>query len=225
MSKLVHQSSTRWAQDEESSDEEILPHDEEEEEDDEEEEEEEEEELEINDLNISLKTSIMESKPLPKPKSTNLSKKERKELQKKEIDELDSILSEFGASPVVTQPANIDPPSTSTMKVEDSTDISNDQPTNASNDKKRKKKKSSSKSTNGDNSASAEVTPSDDVPAVVVDVTAALKNKLKKSNKKGNNVPIAVQEALKASAATAESKSRKKEMLKAKKQSYNEFSI
>lgn len=218
MSKALKSSMASWAQDEDSSDEEVLLHDEEDE-DVEEEEEEEEEEVEIHDLNISLKTST-EVKPIAKPINTaNLSKKERKELQKKEIDELDSILSEFGA------------PVTSSIPV-DSSDIEeknnnhivvNDAPSVPPSDRKKKKKKSSSKSPNNENVDKEP--PVEDTPSIVTDVTAVLKNKLKKNSKKSNNVSIAVQEALKATAATSDSKSKKKEMLKAKKQSYNEYSI
>ena len=207
-----------WAEDEESSDEEMLLHEEEEEEGDEEEDEEEddEDELEIHDLNISLKSS-MEAKPQQKSKPYNLSKKERKELQKKEIDELDSILSEFG-NPVASAAAIV----TTSTRVEELKDP-HDQSCVASTDKRKKKKKPSSKPLIGED-ANVEVQV-EDSSTVVVDVTAVLKNKLKKSNKKANHVPIAVQEALKATVVTTESKSKKKEMLKAKKQSYNEFSI
>jgi hypothetical protein len=164
---------------------------------------------------VDLVASVSESKPAVSKAKTPaivvpLTKKERKEQQKKEIDELDSILSELGAiaTPTVSMEASAPPVTEEQVPKGD--------------DKRRRKKKAKAPQTETQTQAE----PADEVEAqpVAVDVAAVLRSKLKKPKKVPKNTSTAVQEALRSLEAS-DSKLKKKEAQKAKKQTYNEFSI
>lgn len=119
-----------------------------------------------------------------------LSKKDKKELQKKEIDELDSILSELGVLGQVEPTLEV-----VVESVVDSEGLIN------STDGKKKKKKKTNRTVHGNSEGIESIVEESEVSEVsVVDIAALLKSRLKKGNVKGNVAKSdAVLEALKAS--------------------------
>ena len=158
-----------------------------------------------------------------KPKErdvTQLSKKERKELRMQELDDLDSMLAEFGTVSAENHDSNA-----KSEPVEVTTTEGNDGNDDKKVNKKKKKKSAASKQTDVSGAPSGEiaaVTPKDDQVDVFVDVAAVLKNKLnkQKSGKKAPTVPSAAAVALKEAAGGDGKKKKKKDNAKFSEYSY-----
>lgn len=161
------------------------------------------------DLLISVQSNTKKNVK-PSTQRKNLSKKEQREQQLKELDNLSSILKDFG----VTEDT------AASEAVVNDVQGPSDEVDNEKLKKKRKKKTATGHSKEGEgSSAPAGAVES---PAGPVDVASVLKAKIaaKKGSKKVSSDPqkIAVAEALKASEAAKKSK-KKKDLSK-----FNEFS-
>ena len=147
---------------------------------------------------------------------SQLSKKERQEIRKKELDDLDNLLAEFGSSPKPEEPSKVDEPIVDNV-VDSSAGVSK------SSSKKKKKKPQGSQAASGTTDASEAAVASVSDATEPVDVAAILKSRTKKSVKKGalgDAKSIAIAEALKEKGNASKS-GKKKEKSKA---GYNEFS-
>lgn len=155
--------------------------------------------LTSNATNVPDTDNIKQKKPLAK----TLSKKEKKQLREKELDDLDSLLADFD---VQVNDKEAPSGSTTTSDVAKEGSIS-------SKSKKKKKKKGSTPPKESDKT---EYSSSE----VVFDVKN-VQNRTKKTKKKNDNV--ALSEALKETAKSGSDAKRKKEKKKRDKQHYNEM--
>jgi hypothetical protein len=161
--------------------------------------------------------------------SKNLSKREKLELKKKELEDLDSILAGFKPSDGNHECGgpNIDKTETSENQAAKETEKEEVEPAGDKANKKKKKKKSGTKTDESNNqevvheeSASSTNAVSLDSAVIPVDVASILKAKT--SKKKGNSsavvdpVKIAMEEAKK----TAEAKKKKRDKSKFSEGSY-----
>jgi hypothetical protein len=166
----------------------------------------------IKEVNIVIGKAPVKQGSVKEKEIFKLTKKERKELQLKEIDDLDSVLSEFITAPVVDagESSSIQLDTQPLEALEKHSNVSR------SDNKKKKKKKAGTK-------ISDEDVPLDDVDGVhmIVDINAILKSKQKPKIVKKTNEGVL--EALKEIESN-ESKKKKKDLL-AKKKTFNEFSM
>ena len=137
-----------------------------------------------------------------------LSKKERKELREKEMNDLDSILADFR----VGVQDNVQPAATDSVVSETIVDTSDNNGTPKKNKKKKKKQSNSSKD------ATSKVNMEDPPLDVVFDMKK-LQERTKKSKKKGESV--ALKQALKE--MEGDKKNEKKKKKKKDKKNYNEM--
>ena len=206
-----------WAEDD-SSDEEIIvekatppvpqPVQEETEEESEEESESEDEE---EDTLRNITTSTVAQKPVEKKKApAQLSKKEKKELKQKELEDLDSILSQFGIEQKDNS-GNQAAAQVNTPQQESKEEVGT---VEESKKKKPKKKKSTASSSAVPKQDEVETAAAD----VIVDISQVLKSKAKAKPKKATSND-AISEALKESRSVDTKGKKSKD-----KKGYNEFS-
>jgi hypothetical protein len=159
-----------------------------------------------------LRLTAPQPAPVKKEKVVQLSKKEQLERRQKELNELDSLLAEFGTVNVETSTQEAVP----AAAVEESTEVTENAASN-SDKKKKKKKPSSTKKSEKAEEAPVEVTTS----SAPVDVNAILKARTtKKSTKKAETsdaLKIAMAEAQKSKDS---SKKKKKDTSKFSEYSY-----
>lgn len=181
----------------------------EEEEDDSDDEDEEDESEEDDDdkLDLSRVTTSQPQKKVEK-KTQNISKKERLELRQKELEDLDSLLAEF----------RVEKSETTTESIPKVEEVSS----NLANESEEAKKKKSKKKKSTSSSKKDEPAESSAAPKTPVDISSILKARTSKNKSSSGKTAtlsaaqkIAMEEAMKASAAKKKKKDKSK---------FNEFS-
>lgn len=209
------------AEDEDENDDDLV--DEGEDDADEDDEEEEDDDIHFS-PRVPTSKVVVPSATIQKEKKVDisqLSKKERQELKKKELEDLDSLLADFV----------VDAPKVAAAEAEPAVTLETsglDADANEEANKAKKSKKKKKKLVGGDDKvdivskASVEESPESETVTVVADVSTILKSKLKKTKKVTvDPQKVAVSEALKAVSSSDAKKKKKKDKSKL---GYNETS-
>jgi len=198
----VHEDETRKEIEEDNGDE---GEDEEEDDDDDDVEGEENNALDLSKISIHSQGQTRK----PDEKTKNLSKKEKLELRRKELDDLDSILAGFKGEQEVSTTTE---PSQATEEEETKEQDTNDGE-NKTNKKKKKKKKAPSAPA-GDDDNKAPVTAASETANAPVNIASVLKAKMSSTTSKSKStsdpLKIAMEEVLKSSAGKEKKKKRDK---------------